>query len=562
MSIEQAPERAIGKTEIADGTTESARPAWHRHGLAAVVLMVGLLATAALTLTSANSYRNNERKLTRLQIRLTGSILQTAQPQLEGTLGRIVGLAAGATDPASTFGSVIQDQLMPKGTLTSASLILVANGQAQVIDHVGAARLAGTASQSFTDLYLRAASSTTLITARVVSGNLQRLGYLLSAKGPAGVYVVAAAQQLPLGDQVQVPAGSPDSNLNFALYFGSQADPANLIETNVGRLPLHGTTASTMVPFGNNELTFVASPKRSLVGAWSEYLPWAILGGGILLSLGAAGLTERLVRRRLQAERLAAANEVLYQQQRGFSETLQRSLLPRRMPDIAGFDFAYRYVPATEGAEIGGDWYSVVEIDDRRFAVVVGDVSGHDIVAAGTMASLRYTIRTLAALGFSPDEILYRTGKEMEMDSDDQLATVLVGVVDVEARQVTLASAGHPPPLLVSEDKVVFVPIVPGAPLGTPADRPQLITIDFPAGSTLVAFTDGLIERRGEGLGAGLDRLAAAAGRAPAASEELITHLVDDLAASRQEDDIAVLAVRFVGTEVPVGARPGSERVP
>lgn len=551
MSIDERPQQ--GRTEepgTADGPP-SAAP--RRHWQTALVLLIGALATAGLTVSSAHSYSDNEKKLTTLETRIAGTVLQTAQPQIEGTLGRVVGLTAAAADPVSTFEADMKTQLKPKGMFTSAALVEVSQGQVLELDHVGATSLQATNSSSFVDLYRRASESSSLLTTRVVSGDVQRLGYLLSARGPDGVYVVGASQQLPANERVTVPVGSPFSDLKFALYFGSKAVPAALLETNVSRLPLTGTTAETMVPFGNNILTLVAAPRGSLVGSWSEYLPWAILGGGILLTLGGAGLTERLVRRRIMAETLAGANQELYQQQRNVSETLQRALLPKRMPEITGFDFASRYVPATQGTEVGGDWYSVVLIDDRRFTVVVGDVSGHGIAAAGSMASLRYTIRTLAGLGFAPDEILERTSKELEQDSEDQLATAVVGLVDSDARQISLASAGHLPPLLITNGTAAFLPVAPGVPLGTPGPRPRVITVDFEPGSTLVAFTDGLIERRGEALGTGLDRLAAAARQAPTEPEDLITHLVTALAYGNQEDDIALLAIRFTGETASVG---------
>ena len=186
------------------------------------------------------------------------------------------------------------------------------------------------------------------------------------------------------------------------------------------------------------------------------------------------------------------------------SETLQRSLLPRRLPAIPGWEFAARYVPATKGAEIGGDWYSVVEVDDHRFAVVIGDVSGHDMAAAGVMAALRYTIRTLAKLGIPPDEILDRAAKELDATTDDHFATVLVGWWTLRMQEITLASAGHPPPLMVMTD----APSTSGPPWhagGRPADpAAEPITVHFVPGSTLVGFTDGLIEQRGQSLDARL----------------------------------------------------------
>jgi serine phosphatase RsbU (regulator of sigma subunit) len=139
-------------------------------------------------------------------------------------------------------------------------------------------------------------------------------------------------------------------------------------------------------------------------------------------------------------------------------------------------------------------------------ALVVGDVSGHDLAAAGVMAALRYTIRTLAKLGVAPDEILERAAQELDVVTDDHFATVLVGMVDMRMEELTLASAGHPPPLLLDEGRARFLNLAPGVPLGVAGPRPEPITIHFSPGSTLVVFTDGLIDRRGQSLDEGLQR--------------------------------------------------------
>jgi serine phosphatase RsbU (regulator of sigma subunit) len=524
-----------------------------------MVVLLGLLITAALTVSSALSYASNERRLSSLQTRLTASVLQTAQPQLQATLARVVGLAAASSDPVATFRTAMAPELTPhKGPFASATLAVVhaKAGQVRVLDHVGSKSIRGLTSGASTRLFLKAARTSSLVTARAVAGRVQRLGYLLSGSGPGGVYVVGASQQLPAGSRIAVPVGSPYANLNFALYFGASTTPRALIATNVRRLPLTGPVSEAKVPFGNNVLTLVASPRGSLAGTWSEYLPWGILGLGILLSIAAAVVTENLVRRRATAE-------TSYRQQRRMSETLQRALLPRRLPEIPRWEFAARYVPATRGAEIGGDWYSVVEIDDHRFSLVVGDVSGHDIEAAGVMASLRYTIRTLANLGIPPDEILDRAGKELDFSSDRHFATVLVGLADTRQQQLTLASAGHLPPLMLYGGHAEYISVVPGVPLGVRgAPRPEPITVPFPPGSTLVAFTDGLVERRDHDLDTGLEQLAVAAAESPAQPDDLITRLLEVLSSSDHEDDIAVLAVRFAAQEANLEAHDSSQPDP
>lgn len=523
---------------------------WRSHWQAGTVLVLGLLVTTVLTVTSALSYAHNERRLTSLQTRLAASVLQTAQPQLQATLGRVIGLAAAATNPVTTFRAAMTGELAPTGPFASATLALVRAGQVRVLDHVGSPPIQSLGATATTQLLLQAARSSSLVTSRAVGDGIQKLGYLLSARGREGVYVIGASQQLPAGRRLAGPAGSSNTSLNFALYFGRSASPAALIETNATRLPLTGTVSTAIVPFGNNVLTLVASPRGSLAGRWAEFLPWGILGLGILLSVAAAVVAENLVRGRRAAE-------TLYTQQRRMSETLQHSLLPKSLPSVPGWEFAARYVPATRGAEIGGDWYSVVEVDDHRFTLVIGDVSGHDLAAAGVMAALRYTIRALAKLGIPPDEILDRTTRELDVTTDDQFATVLVGTVDTSRQEVTLASAGHLPPLMLREGRPEFLSVPPGVPLGIPGPAPQPVAVPFPAGSTLVAFTDGLVEQRGQALDAGLERLAAASAGSQAGPAELIAHLVTTLAGCDQEDDLAVMAIRFSTRDAKPPA-PGS----
>lgn len=207
---------------------------WRRHWQAATVLLLGLLITASLTVTSALSYGHNEQRLTSLQTRLTASVLQTAQPQLQARLGRVIGLTAAASDPVGTFRAAMAGEQAPRGPFVSAAVAVVRAGRVRVLAHVGSAPLQGLNSPATTELFLQVAGTSSLVTTREVAGGVQKLGYLLSAPSHEGVYVVGASQQLPADRRTTVPAGSPDANLNFALYFGPVASPAALVETMPG----------------------------------------------------------------------------------------------------------------------------------------------------------------------------------------------------------------------------------------------------------------------------------------------------------------------------------------
>ncbi|HTT89997.1 MAG TPA: PP2C family protein-serine/threonine phosphatase [Acidimicrobiales bacterium] len=526
------------------------------------MLVASLLLTAALTVASELSYDHDEQRLLTLQTKLTGLVLTSALGQVQANLDRVAGLTAEAYNPEATFERAISPLMKPKGPYTSSSLSMVKGGGAKVLAHQGAPSFRSLASPGVTQLVAEAAHSSSLDTTRVVKGGQQRLGYLVSAPGHGAMYVVAVSQQLPVGQVVSVPRTSPDANLHFALYFGPKMSHGALIYTNSRHLPLAGTLAAVTVRFGDHVLTLVASPRGSLAGAWSEYTPWVILAGGVLISLAAASLSERVVRRRALAESAAALNRSFYQRQREVSEDLQRALLPKTLPSVAGFDMAATYLPGTRDIHVGGDWYSVVPVDEDSFVFVVGDVSGHDSIAAGFMGSLRYIVRAFAQLGMGPAEILERAGAELDVAEDHHFATVLVGKVDTARQELTLASAGHPPPLLIEEEQAQFLDVTVAVPLGVRGRPPEPTTVALKRGSTVVAFTDGLVERRGENLSIGLGRLAALALGRPATAAGLIDHILAALRAPDHEDDIALLVIqvgqdeRAAGDFRPTGAVP------
>jgi serine phosphatase RsbU (regulator of sigma subunit) len=284
-----------------------------------------------------------------------------------------------------------------------------------------------------------------------------------------------------------------------------------------------------------------------LAGIWSERLPWGIFIVGLLFTVGVVFMTERLLRRRHFAEQLAEENRRLYGEQRNVSLTLQRSLLPRALPTIDGMDFAARYIPGESGVEVGGDWYSATAIDDHRFVFVVGDVSGRGLAAATIMAGLRYTIRAYAAIGYSPERILEMGAKVINIGTDRHFATVLVGLVDNDRHEITMANAGHLPPLLLNDGSSEFVDVPVGVPLGVGGPAYEARTWPLRPHSTLIAYTDGLVERRDETLDAGLDRLRKVASLGAPTVDELVTKIADSLLTDHgSDDDTAILAMRWL----------------
>jgi len=377
-------------------------------------------------------------------------------------------------------------------------------------------------------------------------GSPPRLYGALEAIG-APAYVVLADVALPLGRRAIVPRSPAFRDLEFALYLGTRPRANRLLEATSPPPPARGVTASVRVPFGTTDLDFVASARRPLGGGLLPALPWIVGVVGAALLLAAAVTTQWLMRRRQTAELLARENLRLYAEQRSISEVLQNALLPKRLPSVPGIALAARYVPGDSTADIGGDWYDVVRCDDRSFLFAVGDVSGRGVPAASIMASLHYAIRAYAAQGDHAAAILHKLTSLLDVARDGHFATVLLGHVDVPGHRLTLVNAGHLPPLVVSGGGARFVHVVPGAPIGVVEGvRYVPHTVHVAHGASVLAYTDGLVERRGELLDAGMARLKEVVSVVPEAPERLLDRVISTLTSDAAAfDDIALLAMRW-----------------
>ena len=254
----------------------------------------------------------------------------------------------------------------------------------------------------------------------------------------------------------------------------------------------------------------------------------------------------------LAADRMAVAIDHVqrFADGRQLVETLQRSLLPDRMPRHPQLDLAVRYQPGGLAPQIGGDWYDALELDRDRTALMIGDVVGHGIRAATTMSELRNALRAFAVEGHSPGEALHQLDRVVHATfGTGMIATVLYLVIDAGRGVVTLARAGHPPPALRGADgSVRFLDTQNTLPLGVD-DRitPGEAEYPFLPGETLLLFTDGLIERRRESISVGLDRLGDALAGAPDEVEAICDHvLAQTISEQGSHDDVAILAVRLL----------------
>ncbi|WP_243640177.1 SpoIIE family protein phosphatase [Streptacidiphilus pinicola] len=256
-----------------------------------------------------------------------------------------------------------------------------------------------------------------------------------------------------------------------------------------------------------------------------------------------------------------------YQREHTLALTLQRSLLPRALPELPAVEVAHRYLPAQEG--VGGDWFDVIPLSGARVALVVGDVVGHGLHAAATMGRLRTAVRNFSALDLPPEELLGHLDALVDaMDQEEgELggigiigATCLYVVYDPVANHCTLASAGHPSPaLLLPDGSVGFPEVPPGPPLGLGSTPFEAVEFALPEGSEIVLYTDGLIEDRGQDIDVGLARLADALATARSARdrtpEALCTAVVSALLPERPRDDVALLIARTRGVSGAMVAR-------
>jgi PAS domain S-box-containing protein len=279
--------------------------------------------------------------------------------------------------------------------------------------------------------------------------------------------------------------------------------------------------------------------------------------GGLLLGYAASQrhysvndipLTEDIARRlALGIERART-----FVAERRIAETLQRSLLPEELPEFPDVGLCARYVPGGR-AEIGGDWYDVVPLTHGHLGIVIGDVAGHGVRAAAVMGQLRNALRAFAGEGYAPAALVERLNRFVFENGPSDMATLCYAVLDPATGVLQAVAAGHPPPVLLdAAGEARWLHGVGGPPVGADArSHYRSVQAKLAPGDTVVMYTDGLVERRRESLDIGLQRLLDAAASAPRPSDldRLCDHLTSTtLPEGGAEDDVAMLAVRFVGS--------------
>jgi serine phosphatase RsbU (regulator of sigma subunit)/anti-sigma regulatory factor (Ser/Thr protein kinase) len=509
-----------------------------------VVAALLLAMTAVLTVLAWQVNQRSEQRLLARQLAQVGTLLTNQGAVQRTELADIAQVAVNTNANPAAFARFAGPELTQTGQ--SLSLWRVSGGQPQQLALQGV------------DPWLPA-QGPAAFTPIQPTGQLQVLGILPGRDGkpdrlatalmppsPDTDVLVYAESPLPPGHRMPATAESPVAGLDLALYLGTGPDPARLLAATAPT-PISGRTQRLTVPFGAAEVTVVGASPTRLTGSLSAMLPWIVLGVGLVLSGTGVVTLETVSRRRAEAERLAAENAELYRRQRGIAGTLQQALLPGR-PDVTGVEVAARYLPGVDALDVGGDWYDVVERRPGCIVFVVGDVSGHGLPAATTMAALRFAVRGFISEGHDVVTILALLRGLLDLDSDHQFATVLLGELDAGAGRLRLVSAGHLPPLLVTAEGARLVDCTPAPPVGVAAAGPPVLTeLRLSGPGTLIAYTDGLVERRGEILDAGLERLRDAGA---AFGRRSLESMLDDLQASLikpggRKDDTVILGLRW-----------------
>ena len=246
---------------------------------------------------------------------------------------------------------------------------------------------------------------------------------------------------------------------------------------------------------------------------------------------------------------MALHNARLYEREHSVAETLQRSLLPEVFPEVPGLRFAARYLPGGAGVDVGGDWYDVIPLPGGLVGLAIGDVAGRGLRAASVMGQLRTTLRVWAVERVPPGEALERVDRVFQRIDEGELATLLYLTLDPYGGEVRYSSAAQPPALLIHpEGGAELLEEARSVPLGAVPDAHYgEARIEMPPGSTLLLYTDGLVERPGESIDAGLERLRLAAESGPDEPEELLDHVIEKaLGGNDRPDDVAALAVRLM----------------
>jgi serine phosphatase RsbU (regulator of sigma subunit) len=402
------------------------------------------------------------------------------------------------------------------------------------------------------------AMGTDKMVATPLMGDDRRLGFALGQPAaPAGTVLYREAVLGPLAPP-RAAGTAPFSELDVALYGVPRVDPSEALTATTRDLPLQGRVRNLPLEAGATEWLTSVSARKPLVGSVADRAWWIALIAGIAGSVLVAAVIETVARRRDDA--LA-----LYASEHEAAEALQRRLLPQ-LPTITGLGLAARYQAGGHGQQVGGDWFDAFPIAGGRVGIAIGDVIGHDLTAASAMAQIRAALRAYAVDGAEPRDVVNRLDRLVNALGLTQLVTVVYGLLEPPAadgsRVFRYTNAGHLEPLLrlpggeveaLEEGASILI----GAPLEINHGQGEQL---LPLGSTLLLFTDGLVEVPSRPLEETMREVVGTLAAHPDddSLDALCERMLATTSGRQLRDDIAMLAVRIGDGGPAVGQQAGA----
>ena len=512
-----------------------------------LTLLVALGVTAgAVAATAAGVHDQTQRLLKERTSEVNLVLTQAVQAIPAGMqqLGAVLEATNGDTD---AFGTAAQQQANANPTpVTFAWLRPNTSGGFRVVAEAGAGSLSvGQVVTGPRAATMHSAMQSPVIVPTPVIGATRILGFALGPpSAPAGTVLYRESALGPAVNPPRAASTEPFSELDVALYSMTTPQPSAVLTSTTRDLPLTGDVRHQTLLVGQTKWLLEVKARSPLVGRLTADAPWIVLGIGLVGTALLAFVVETVARRR-------DAAVALYEVEHQVAESLQRSLLPR-LPDLPGLELAARYLASGAGQQVGGDWFDAFPVTGGRCGLVVGDVIGHDVAAAGAMAQIRALLRGYAVDGDSPSSVLTRLDRVVDELHLTQLVTVFYGLLDAPAadgsRRLRYTNAGHVPPVLRHPDGSVDslaggASVVIGAPISSGYEEGEAT---LAVGSTLTLFTDGLVEVPGDSLTDGLDRVAqTVSGVEDKTPDELCDELLADISLRSLRDDVALLVVRL-----------------
>ncbi|MFE0700843.1 SpoIIE family protein phosphatase [Streptomyces sp. NPDC058872] len=368
----------------------------------------------------------------------------------------------------------------------------------------------------------------------LIGGNaLRRLGKA-PLTGSAVTEVLA-----PLGRTLAFPAAAPYSQ---ALADRRPFLVARLDAQAIAPAARHSTAPATLLGLGVHSFMMVPLLARGVVLGLASFYRSRPLGPFTEDDLALAGeLAARAA--------ICVDNARLYHREHDTALILQRSMLPQHITPPPGLEVVHRYLPASDVNEVGGDWYDVIRLADGKAGLAIGDVMGHGTAAAAVMGRLSASVRALARLDLEPEALLHQLESALDDLAEPMLATFCYAVLDPASGHCRITRAGHPPPALVEPDGTARLLDLPaGLPLGVGGAPFTTTESTFEPGSTLLLYTDGLVEARGSDIDDRLTELVDLLGQPSSSLDRLCDALLTHLVPTSADDDIAVLAARLPPT--------------